>query len=200
MSSAKSASTSTPLHPLLAQRWSPRGFDTEFALDDADLLAILEAARWAPSASNSQPWRFLAARRGEEAFQGLLDTLAPGNQAWAHAAAALILVAAESVDETGHRRPWAQYDTGQAVAALSVQAEANGLHVHQMGGFDADRVRVEFDLGAALQPLVVVAVGRHDPHAQLPEPLAAREVAPRTREPLEALLLSPAAGPARRIA
>lgn len=200
MPSTKPAETSAPLHPLLAERWSPRGFDAAHVLDDGDLLPLLEAARWAPSASNSQPWRFLVARRGEHAFDQVLEALAPGNRAWAHAAGALVLVSAQTVDDAGQARPWATYDTGQAVAALSVQAEAGGLHVHQMGGFDAERARAEFGLDAAIRPLVVVAIGRHDPHAELPEPFASREVAPRTRQPLEALLLSPLGGSSRQVA
>ena len=187
--SAKTASTTTPVHPMLATRWSPRAFDRAHTLDERTLTALLEAARWAPSANNSQPWRFLVTRRDEAAFDALAALLAPGNQAWAPAASALVLVAAETTDETGRPRPWALYDAGQAVAALSVQAESEGLSVHQLGGFDADAARVRFDLAETLTPVVVVAVGRRDPHAQLPEPLAARELAPRTREPLAALLL-----------
>jgi nitroreductase len=108
---------------------------------------------------------------------------------WAPQASALALVVAQTTDETGRPRPWALYDTGQAVAALSIQAEATGLSLHQMGGFDADAARQTFDLGPDLTPVVVLAVGRHDPAADLPEPLAARERAPRTRHPLRALLL-----------
>src|SRR6201997_5068740 len=92
--SGKGARTAAPVHPLLAERWSPRGFDRAHELDDVALTALLEAARWAPSAQNSQPWRFLVTRRGEEAHARLLAALAPGNQAWAGAASALILVAA----------------------------------------------------------------------------------------------------------
>ncbi len=186
----KTATTSVPVHPLLAERWSPRGFDTVHALREDDLTALLEAARWAPSANNSQPWRFLVTHRGEEAFDRLAELLAPGNRAWAPSASALVLVAAETADDTGQPRPWALYDTGQAVAALTVQAEATGLHTHQMGGFDAEGARAAFDLDDTLTPVVVLAVGRRDAAAELPEPLAAREQAPRTREPLEALLLS----------
>jgi nitroreductase len=111
-----------------------------------------------------------------------------------------VLVAAQTVDDTGRSRPWALFDTGQAVAALSVQAEADGLSVHQMGGFDADAARNEFDLEEALTPLVVLAVGRRDPNAELPEPLAARERAPRSREPLQALMLTAPEDPTRRVA
>ncbi len=185
----KTASTTVPVHPLVAERWSPRGFDPAYALSDEQLLALLEAARWAPSANNSQPWRFLAARRGEQACDDLLATLAAGNRAWAGAASALVLVASVDTDPAGRGMPWSRYDTGQAVAALSTQAQADGLAVHQMGGFDAVAVRETFGLDPALTPVVVVAVGRFDAGAVLPEALAARERAPRTRHPLQDLLL-----------
>jgi nitroreductase len=189
MTSRKSADTTASLHPLLAERWSPRGFDARHELDDPDATALLEAARWAPSANNSQPWRFLLTRRGEQDFRALSGLLAEGNRSWAPNASALLLVVAQTTDETGRPRPWALYDTGQSVAALSVQAESAGLHVHQMGGFDADAARHTFELADDLTPVVVVAIGRLDPQAALPEPLAAREQAPRTREALQALLL-----------
>jgi len=185
----KTASTTVPVHPLLAERWSPRGFDQAHELDDDDLTALLEAARWAPSAGNSQPWRFLVTRRGEQAHDRLFAALAPGNQAWAGAASALVLVAARAAADDGRPQPWALYDTGQAVAALVTQAQASGLSVHQMGGFDADAVRAGFGLADPLTPVVVLAVGRPGEAAVLPEPLAAREAAPRTRRPLSELLL-----------
>lgn len=185
----KTAVTSAPLHPLLAQRWSPRGFDPGHRITRTELAAVLEAARWAPSANNSQPWRFLVTRRGDTDFVRLVGTLAPGNQSWAPTASALVLVAAQASDHAGRPQPWALYDTGQAVAALTVQAEAQGLSVHQLGGFDADAARAEFALADGQTPAVVVAIGRHDPHAALPGPLAERERAPRSREPLDALLL-----------
>jgi nitroreductase len=192
----KTASTTVPVHPLLAERWSPRGFDRAHEIGDEALAALLEAARWAPSAQNSQPWRFLVTRRGEPAHDRLYAALAPGNQAWAGAASALILVAARTAGDDGRPQPWALYDTGQAVAALVTQAQADGLSVHQMGGFDTDAVRAELGLGEILTPVVVLAVGRHDGEAGLPEPLAAREAAPRTRRPLGDLLLpAPAARP-----
>jgi nitroreductase len=193
---SKTASTRVPVHPLLAERWSPRGFDQAHEIGDEALAALLEAARWAPSAQNSQPWRFLVTRRGEPAHDRLFAALAPGNQAWAGAASALILVAARTAGDDGRPQPWALYDTGQAVAALVTQAQADGLSVHQMGGFGTGAVRAEFGLGEDLTPVVVLAVGRHDTEAGLPEPLAARETAPRTRHPLGDLLLpAPAARP-----
>jgi nitroreductase len=185
----KQATTRVPVHPLLAGRWSPRGFDARHELTDEQVTALLEAARWAPSANNTQPWRFLVARRGDAAFTDLAGLLAPGNQPWATAAAALVLVAAETVDESGRSRPWALYDTGQAVGHLVVQAAAEGLDAHQLGGFDAAGVAERFGLPAGVQPVVVVAVGRHDPEAPLAPVLAERERAPRRRREVEELLL-----------
>src|SRR6476646_19819 len=195
-SMSKTASTAVSVHPLLAERWSPRGFDQAHEIGGEAVAALLEAARWAPSAQNSQPWRFLVTRRGEPAHDRLFAALAPGNQAWAGAASALILVAARTADADGRPQPWALYDTGQAVAALVTQAQADGLAVHQMGGFDTDAVRAGFGLADGLTPVVVLAVGRQDSEAGLPELLAAREAAPRTRHPVSDLLLpAPVARP-----
>jgi nitroreductase len=194
----KTASTTVPVHPLLAERWSPRGFDRAHEIGDEALAALLEAARWAPSAQNSQPWRFLVTRRGEAAHDRLFAALAPGNQAWAGRASALALVAACTARDDGQPQPWALYDTGQAVAALVTQAQADGLAVHQMGGFDTDAVRAGFGLADGLTPVVVLAIGLSGDTAGLPEPLAARETAPRTRRPLSDLLLP--ASPAPQLA
>jgi nitroreductase len=185
----KTASTAVPVHPLLAERWSPRAFDRAHALDDAALTALLEAARWAPSAANSQPWRFLVTHRGEQAHSRLLAALTPGNRIWAGTASALVLVAARTAGDDGRPQSHALYDTGQAVAALVTQAQAEGLSVHQMAGFDAAAVRAGFGLDDSLTPVVVLAIGRRDSTADLPGPLAAREAAPRTRHPLTDLLL-----------
>src|SRR2546421_12385305 len=119
----KTATTTVPVHPLLAERWSPRGFDQAHELDADRLTALLEAARWAPSANNSQPWRFGVARRGEAAFDALFVALMPGNQAWAGRASALVLVAAADADGEGRALRGAAYDAGQAGAHLTVQAQ-----------------------------------------------------------------------------
>jgi nitroreductase len=182
------AATPAKLHPLLAGRWSPRGFDRDFALGDDDLSTVLEAARWAPSAANSQPWRFLVGRRGDETFARIVELLMPGNVPWAQHASALIVAIADTTQ--GSTAPWALYDTGQAVAHLSVQAEELGLAVHQMGGFDAAGVQERFGLAAELKPIAVVALGQLDPDADLPEPYYERERAPRERRPVSELLLS----------
>jgi nitroreductase len=184
----KLAVTQVPVHPLLAGRWSPRGFDPAHALTDGQLTALLEAARWAPSANNTQPWRFVVGNRGDAAYDMIFGVVFPGNQVWAGAASALILVAAETVAPDGTPRRHALYDTGQAVANLVVQAGHEGLSVHQMGGFDADAAR-KLGLPDGVEPVVVLAIGRYHPDAALPAPLDEREQAPRVRRPVDELTL-----------
>ena len=189
MTIRKTATTRVPVHPLLAERWSPRGFDPRHEVGPDQLTALLEAARWAPSANNSQPWRFVVTQRGTTEFDHLAELLAPGNQVWAANAGALVLVAAQLVDDTGRPLRFALYDTGQAVAHLVTQAQAEGLATHQMGGFDTAGVSDLLGLGTDVTPVVVVAVGRFDDAAELDEPLATRERAPRSRRPLDDLML-----------
>ena len=186
---ARTAVTSTPILNVLAQRWSPRAFDATREIDETKLTAALEAARWSPSASNSQPWRFIVARRGTPQFSAIEDTLMGFNAAWAGSAGALLVAVTEVIDSEGKARPWAQYDLGQAMAHFSVQAHADGLHVHQMGGFDADALRTAFDLPEQLVPLAVSAIGTLGSPEQLPESTRAREIAPRERRPLAESLI-----------
>jgi nitroreductase len=185
----KLATTEVPLHPLLAGRWSPRGFDNAHALSPQQITALLEAARWAPSAMNIQPWRFVVANRGEQAFADVFEVLMPGNQLWAGAASALIVVIADTQNADGTPNHYAHYDTGQAVANLVAQAAHEGLATHQMGGFDKAAASAVLGLAPHLQPLVVLAVGQHDAAAPLTETLAEREAAPRVRRPLAEIVL-----------
>lgn len=201
MASPRTAPTTVPVHPLLADRWSPRAFSPRHAVTEAQTLTLLEAARWAPSAGNTQPWRFLVAHRGTPEFDRLFAVLAEGNRVWAGAASALVLLATETVDEAGQPRPYARYDAGQAAALLTVQARAEGIDVHQMGGFDAAAAAESFDLPPSISPVVVLTLGVHDAESVLPEPYASRESAPRERKPLaELLLAAQPAGAARTAA
>ena len=177
------------LHTLLSERWSPRGFDASHRLPEGQLTALLEAARWSPSANNSQPWRFVVTQRGEAEFERLVSILSGNNRRWAGRASALLLVLAETTDDTGAPRTYGLYDTGQAVAHLVTQAQADGLSTHQMGGFDRAAVVGGFGIDPRFTPVVVIAVGlRQDDHG-LPDDLAARESAPRHRRPLTDLVL-----------
>jgi nitroreductase len=172
------------VHPLLSERWSPRSFDAGHTIGDDELLALLEAARWAPSASNTQPWRFLVGRRGDTTYQHILDSLLPGNQAWADRSSLLVAaVAAElRADGTPHHNP--SYDTALAVAQLVLQAQASGLHAHQMAGFDPDALSTALRIPAGHLPLSVTAIGALAPADLLPEKLRIRETAVRERRPL----------------
>lgn len=174
------------LHPLLADRHSPRAFDADATVTAEQLGLLLDAARWAPSASNTQPWRFLAGRRGDRAFTALLGALAPANREWARDAGALVLVAAETEDVEGRPRRWAVYDAGQAAAHLTAEASALGLSVRQMGGF------VAADLPALpehVTPLAVVAVGLPLSPERIPDGHPATKLPARSRRPLGELLL-----------
>lgn len=173
------------LTPLLAFRWSPRAFDPTAGLTGDEATSLLEAARWAPSAGNTQPWRFALGHRDDDTWKRLLISLPDGDQRWARHAAALLLGA-----HTGGDPERAAYDLGQAVAHLTVQATALGLHAHQLTRFDRAGLATELDLPAGVRPTVVVAIGRlGDPFA-LPEDLRDRETALRRRLPLSDLLLA----------
>lgn len=187
--SERHAVTSAPVIDPVKTRWSPRAFDTEAALPAGALTGVLEAARWAASANNSQPWRFIIARRGTESFQKLTAALAGFNQMWAGSASALIVNVAEVADTDGNPQPWAQYDLGQAVANLVLQARSEGLHTHQMGGFDRDAIAQAFGLQERQVPVSVTALGTVGSPEQLPEPLQEREVAPRQRLELDDLII-----------
>jgi nitroreductase len=189
-STVRKADSSMPLIDLLDERWSPRSFDPEATISDETLTVLLEAARWAPSAGNTQPRRFIVGRRGSATFETIHENLMGFNNVWAGSAAALIVAVAETETEEGEARIWATYDLGQSIAALSVQAHAEGLHVHQMGGIVVDGLRAAFNLPERFVPVTVTAIGVVDVADKLPEQLAQRETLPRTRLSLDELVLA----------
>ncbi|WP_341769739.1 nitroreductase family protein [Agromyces protaetiae] len=156
---SRKADTSAPLIDALVERWSPRAYDPAAEISTDTLRTIFEAARWAPSANNVQPWRFIVARRGTAAFTKIHDALMGFNQAWADSAAVLVVNLAETSDDEGKQRPWARYDLGQAVAHMTVQAQHEGLHTHQMGGFDGARIHADFDLAENIEVVSITAIG-----------------------------------------
>lgn len=187
----RAALTEHPVLDVLAQRWSPRAFDAETPIDESTLSSALEAARWAPSASNSQPWRFIVARRGSALHGGIHAALVGFNQTWAGSAAVLVVAIAETAAADGTPISHAAYDLGQAVAHLSVQAHHDGLLVHQMSGFMPEQIRDLAGLDERFVPMTVLAIGELGDIAALPEPLQSRETAPRVRRPLtESIVLS----------
>ena len=184
-----SAATDAPILDVLAERFSTRVFDPAAPIDEDSLASALEAARWSPSANNTQPWRFIVTRRGSDEFAVVYDALRDFNKAWAGDAAVLIVAAATTTTEDGSPMHFAQYDTGQAVAHLTVQASAEGLATHQMGGFDRAAVKAAFDLPENITPLTVIAVGAGGSLADAPEEVRARESVPRTRLALSEFVL-----------
>jgi nitroreductase len=193
----RTATTAVPLHPVLADRWSTRAFDGS-PLEGDLVTALLEAARWAPSAMNAQPWRFVVGRRDESGpdatWQAIYDTLVEGNRIWAERAPLLVLAVARTTSDDGSARAVAPYELGLAVSQLSTQAHADGLHVHQMGGFDVAAARPALGVPADFTPYVVLAIGRRGPDDHLPEFLRDREQAPRERLPLAELAFAGAWG------
>ena len=176
------------LHPLLAGRWSPCGFDSRHEVGSAELASLLEAARWAPSESNGQPWRFVLGRRDDEPYKRIFECLGADEQRWAWRASALI-VAGYVTPPSG---PAAAFDLGQAVAHLGVQAIALHLHTHRMAGFDAGRLHRELELPDDVAVHTVLAVGRLGDPATLPSDLRRREFRLRERRPVAELVLASA--------
>jgi nitroreductase len=185
----KGAVTDYPLHELVRNRWSPRSFSAH-SVPAEKLGSLLEAARWAASSRNEQPWRFIVVTQEDpEAFERGFSCLMEGNQKWNHNVPVLLFgVAKRHWSHNGNPNAYAWYDLGQAVANLALQAVAEGLAVHQMGGFHKDQVRELFAIPEDYEPVVAIAVGYRGELADLPEDQRQRETAPRSRKPLSELV------------
>lgn len=175
-----------PIDPLFLDRWSPRAFDAS-VIPDADLKTIFEAARWAPSAFNWQPWRFLYAKREDANWARFLDLLVPFNQAWAHSASVLIYILSDRMIETkpGEPKPahTHSYDAGAAWGYLALQATRMGYHAHGMAGVDYDRVRTELKVPERFRVEAAAVIGRIGDPSMLDEKQRAREF-PSDRKPI----------------
>jgi nitroreductase len=173
-----------PIHDLLRNRWSPRAFSVQ-PVEEEKLLSLLEAARWAPSGSNLQPWAFLIATidRPEEHAR-MVSILGERNQVWARHAPLLVLTLANTERMAGKKNLWAYYDLGQAVALMVIQAGAMGLSVRQMGGFDAAKARELYEVAPEYDPVTVIAIGRMGAAEGLPEDMRTAELSPRSRKHL----------------
>ncbi|HUI92841.1 MAG TPA: nitroreductase family protein [Chitinivibrionales bacterium] len=178
------AKTDFGIHPLLKNRYSPRSFlDKSIAPDT--LRRIFEAARWSPSCNNDQEWFYIVGIRGQGPdFDRIVSVLRPNNQTWASKASVLMIVCGRTTF-TGGTTPnkYHAYDSGQSAAHLTFQAASEGVSVHQMAGFDPDKTRTEFSVPDGFVPLTAVAMGYAGDASMLPEALAKRETAERTRRP-----------------
>lgn len=182
-----------PINDLLSRRWSPRAF-SDRAVESSKLIRLFEAARWSPSSMNDQPWRFVVATKGDErTYAHLVSLLSESNRRWASRAPVLVLgLARTTFSRNGRPNRHSIYDLGQAVAFLSVEAEALGLAVHQMGGFDEDRASGLLAIPSDYEPIIMMAIGYTDRPESLPEDLRQREVTPRSRQPLESFVFTDA--------
>jgi len=187
----KPAQTSYQIEELIRRRWSPLAF-ADRPIESWKLCGVLEAARWAASSFNEQPWAFLVATKDKpEDFQKVVDCLVEANQAWAKDAPVLMLsVAKLTFDRNGKDNRHAFHDVGLAVGNLLVQATALGLLVHQMAGFYPDKAREAFGIPEGWDPVAMMALGYYGSIEQLPDNLRQREESPRNRKDLEQFVFS----------
>lgn len=174
--------TTHPIQPQFTARWSPRAF-TDKAVSETEVLSLIEAARWAPSASNLQPWRFVYALKGTPEFDAILSTLVAFNQGWAqHAAALIYLVSLTTLD--GERpMDWHSFDAGAAWMSLALEAHAKGLAAHAMAGFDPEAAATVLGTPDTVKVEAAIAVGHTGSPDSLPDVLKERE-GPSDRHPL----------------
>ncbi len=186
----KRALNDHPIVELLARRWSPRAFSDKAVSREA-VLSLLEAARWAPSCFNEQPWTFIVATKDDPVeYETLFSCLRPTNQAWANRAPVLaVAVTKGTFDHNGKPNRHAAHDTGMAVENLMLQAVSMGLFAHPMAGFDAKRVREVYGVPEGFDPLVAIAVGYPGDPGELPEDFREKELAPRERKPLASFVI-----------
>jgi len=173
------------IHPIIAERWSPRAFDQNREVETEKLVSCIEAARWSSSCFGDEPWRFIVAERASNpnGWQQMLATLAEKNQLWAQHAPVLILAcAAKNFSQNGKPNRWGQYDTGQAMISLALQATAVGLITHSMGGFDPSAAAATFHIPDDFTVMSVTAVGYQGSSESLDEDFRAIETIERSRK------------------
>ena len=185
------AKTDYPVHDLIQNRWSPRAF-SDNPVSPETLRSLFEAARWAPSSSNEQPWAFIVGTKDDlETHSKILSTLVEFNQGWAKHAPVLAIAVSQmefARNKTPNRNAF--YDTGAAVAHLTAEATSRGLFVHQMAGFDPQKTIEVFHIPKGWEPIAAFAIGYPgDPNA-LPDKLRERELAPRSRKPISEFVMS----------
>lgn len=179
-----------PIHEMIQHRWSPRAFSSQTVPPDV-MRSLFEAARWAASSSNEQPWAFLVTTADDkENHEKMVSTLVEFNQTWAkHAPVLGIAVSEMAFAKTGKPNRNAFYDTGAAVANLSAEATSRGLFVHQMAGFDPHKAIELFEIPSGWEPIAAFTIGYPGDSDSLPEKLRERELAPRERKPLDSFVM-----------
>ena len=172
---------------LFPSRWSPRAFTGKRITDD-EFLALIEAARWAPSSFNEQPWRFISAARDGDSWEAFNALLSEGNRSWAHRASHLLILLAKETRENGEPYPGSAFDCGAAWMSLALQAQLMGIATHPMGGFDKTAAKDLAKIPEGFSPLIMIAVGEPGPVETLPEHLQARERSRSQRKDIEGIM------------
>jgi nitroreductase len=172
-----------PVDPLIASRWSPRAYDAR-PVEPEKLQSVFEAARWAASASNLQPWYFMVGLKGDDVYEKIAGSLVEFNQLWALNAPVLVLAIAKTINAKGQPNLSYAYDLGQAVATLSLQAMSLGVYTHQMGGFDADSASKALEIPDEYKVFVAFTLGYRDKPEKLHPNLLSLESSPRLRRPV----------------
>ncbi|MDE1840920.1 MAG: nitroreductase family protein [Thaumarchaeota archaeon] len=176
------------INHVIVNRWSPRSF-VPYDIDDADLFSLFESARWAPSSSNSQPWRFIYAKRNSENWNDFFNLLIDFNKQWCADAAALVVVVSRKNFENNEKPSIThQFDTGAAWENLAIQAVSQGLATHAMAGFDYDKARKTLQVPDNYEVMAMVAIGKRGSKEKLSPELQAREI-PNTRKPLSEIVM-----------
>lgn len=185
----KIPTTHGPVMEALKNRWSPRSF-SEQPISPEDMDTMIEAATWAFSSANEQPWRYAIAHSGSPLFDQFFQFLLPGNQLWCKNAAVLLVCMVETLSmRDGKPNFWAQHDLGAANFALMLQANALGVYGHVLGGFDRERAKRELELPTTVEPIAMMALGYLDVPEKLQEPFLTRELTPRTRKAVAEVVL-----------
>ena len=187
---SKTAITSAPIAPVLADRWSPRAYDSSYIPTQHELLSVLEAARWAPSANNAQPWRFHVLHAGTPLHAAFVETLSGFNQAWVPNAPITIVISARTVNADGTPARMAFFDAGLAAQNLMTQATELGLSTHPLSGYDHAAAKTALSLPEGYESVVAITLGKLGNPDTLSEGACEREVAPRTRLDLDELVLN----------
>lgn len=173
--------------PEIVARWSPRSF-SERIITDEEMATLVEAASWAPSSTNDQPWRYLYVQRGTAEFDAIFETLMPGNRAWADKASTFVVSLAKTTFSNGMPNRHAMYDVGAANTLLLVQGASMGIFGHQMGGFDMQSALKLLNLPPEFELACIIALGFLDIPDKLEEPFRTREITPRSRRPITDIL------------
>jgi len=184
----KTRKSTYPINPLILNRWSPRAMTGE-EVDNEEIMSLFEAARWAPSSYNNQPWRFIYAKKNTEHWEGLFNLLADGNKTWAKNSALLVVVISRKNFEHNEKpaRTY-QFDAGSAWENLALEAFSRGLVAHGMQGFDYDKARTDLEIPDDFEVMAMIAIGKKGQRESLPTELQEREK-PTERKPLKDIVM-----------